>query len=398
MSKEPLIVVENVSKKYCRTLKKSMTYGFSDIMGDLFGKKQDSHVLRDDEFWALENVSFSLKRGQCLGLIGRNGSGKSTLLKIINGVYKPDQGVIKTKGKVAALIEVGAGFHPMLTGRENIFLNGSILGMTKMEISKKLDAIIAFSELEDFIDSPVKNYSSGMYVRLGFSIAMHLEPDILLLDEVLAVGDTAFRRKCYQEIDNLRKKCALIYVSHSTAELGRVCDLGLVLDKGGQGFSGPIPDAIDFYYKRLARDSKYERKDVGSGIVTIEEIFLNTQNGAVATLSHGESLSIQLKINSMNVLEDLVINVAFLSNDETLVFQYTNQGEGLLDLETGENTFTAHVGDFPLVPGRYSVSVMIMSSDLLLVHHWVRRIQTVVVLGHITSNAPVRLPARWIAQ
>ncbi|MCK4325438.1 ABC transporter ATP-binding protein, partial [bacterium] len=180
------IKVEHVSKKFCKRLRHTMLYGTVDIARSTLGLLPHSGQLRVGEFWAVDDVSFELKRGETLGIIGPNGAGKTTVLKMLNGIFMPDKGKIIIKGRVGALIEVGAGFHPMLTGRENIYINGTILGMSKREIDKKFDDIVNFADIGDFIDSPVKHYSSGMYVRLGFAIAIHCEPDILLVDEVLA--------------------------------------------------------------------------------------------------------------------------------------------------------------------------------------------------------------------
>jgi lipopolysaccharide transport system ATP-binding protein len=248
---EVLVKVEGVSKKFCRSLKRSLWYGVQDICGDLNpfrgnGSPVTTHALSDrnprrplntngatesttsainfpimdhgqndlrrEEFWAVSDVSLELKRGECLGLIGRNGAGKTTLLKMLNGLIKPDVGRIEMRGRVGALIALGAGFNPVLTGRENIYVNGAVLGLTKREIDGKIDDIIDFAEIREFIDSPVQSYSSGMQVRLGFSIATALKPDILLLDEVLAVGDAAFRVKCFNRIYDLLETAAVIFV------------------------------------------------------------------------------------------------------------------------------------------------------------------------------------------
>lgn len=194
------IKVENVSKKFCKSLKRAMIYGMKDIGRDIFHINTKSDELRKDEFWALKNISFEVKKGECLGIIGANGSGKSTLLKLLNGIYMPDIGKISINGNVGALIQIGAGFNPMLSGRENIYVNASILGMSKVEIDKKFDSIVEFAGIGDFLDMPVKNYSSGMYVRLGFSIAINIEPKVLLIDEVLAVGDLAFQNMSLQKL------------------------------------------------------------------------------------------------------------------------------------------------------------------------------------------------------
>ncbi len=213
---ETLIKVEDVSKKFCRSLKKSLWYGMQDLGREITGRRHGGEgQLRPDEFWAVNDISFELKRGECMGLIGANGAGKSTLLKILNGLIKPDRGQITIQGRIGALIELGAGFNPILTGRENIYVNGSVLGFTRQEIDEKFDSIVEFSEIAEFLDTPVQNYSSGMKVRLGFAVAAQMEPDVLLIDEVLAVGDTGFRMKCLNRIHELLESSAVIFVSHS---------------------------------------------------------------------------------------------------------------------------------------------------------------------------------------
>ncbi len=227
-SDDVLVKVENVSKKFCRSLKRSMLYGMEDISRDLLHLPNHSDKLRKDEFWAVDDVSFEVKRGECLGIIGRNGAGKSTLLKMLNGIILPDKGKITIKGKVGALIEVGAGFHPMLTGRENVYVNGAILGMSKREIDKKFDEIVAFAELEEFIDMPVKHYSSGMYVRLGFAILAHIDVDVLIIDEALSVGDSSFQHKSYQRIKEfLKRGVTLLFVSHDPISIQSICSEAL---------------------------------------------------------------------------------------------------------------------------------------------------------------------------
>ncbi|MBE9531297.1 MAG: ABC transporter ATP-binding protein, partial [Proteobacteria bacterium] len=194
---EVVISIKNLSKKFCTHLKRSMAYGIIDLSKNLVGIKPNTEELRRDEFWALDNMNFELKRGEVLGLIGLNGCGKTTLLRLLTGIFPPDKGEITIKGRVGALIAVGAGFHPHMTGRENIYLNGTILGMSAKELDACFDDIIEFAEIGDFIEAPVSTYSSGMRVRLGFAIAIHINPDILLIDEVLAVGDLNFSIKCF---------------------------------------------------------------------------------------------------------------------------------------------------------------------------------------------------------
>ena len=240
MSEQAVIEIVGVSKKFCKSLKRSMIYGVEDITREALGIGSSKDGLRRDEFWAIDNVSLELKKGESLGLMGPNGSGKSTLLKLINGIFLPDRGNITVRGKVGALIEIGAGFHPLLTGRENVYVNGLILGMAKSEIGKKFDEIVEFADVGDFIDTPVKYYSSGMFVRLGFAIAIHSRPDILLVDEVLAVGDSDFQTKCMNAIEKIKERgTSIVLVSHNEVLIERNTTKALLLIRGKQSyFSG----------------------------------------------------------------------------------------------------------------------------------------------------------------
>jgi ABC-type polysaccharide/polyol phosphate transport system ATPase subunit len=247
MMSDILVTVNNISKLYSRSVVKPV---WSKIMksASTHGKSEQKQSIR---FYALKDISFEVKRGEVLGVIGRNGAGKSTLLKILCGVTKPTSGNFMVTGRISPLIEIGAGFHPELTGRENIFLNAAIMGMTKQEIRRKFNAIVEFSELEDFIDTPVKKYSSGMRVRLGFSIAVHTDPDLLLVDEVLSVGDFVFQQKCLEKINDLRKRAATIFVSHNMRNITLFCDKTLVLVKGHVRYKGDSTSAVNFYLNYL---------------------------------------------------------------------------------------------------------------------------------------------------
>ncbi len=214
---------------------------------------QEHHArLIGQEFWALQDVNFEVQRGEILGIIGRNGAGKSTLLKILSRVTAPTGGEVRVKGRIASLLEVGTGFHPELTGRENIFLNGAILGMTKAEIKRKFDEIVAFSGVEDFIDTPVKRYSSGMYVRLAFAVAAHLEPEILIVDEVLAVGDAEFQKKCLGKMKDVAGQGrTVLFVSHQLGSVVQLCTKGILLSQGSVAFIGDAKDAVDAYRNQV---------------------------------------------------------------------------------------------------------------------------------------------------
>ena len=253
-----VISVENLSKKYIISHQKQERYtALRDVLAN--SARRFTHKLTHpfaapennpthEEFWALKDVSFDIQQGDRLGIIGRNGAGKSTLLKILSRITEPTSGKASIKGRVASLLEVGTGFHPELTGRENIFLNGAILGMSKAEIKKKFDEIVAFAEVEKFLDTPVKRYSSGMYVRLAFAVAAHLEPEILIVDEVLAVGDVGFQNKCFKKMGEFEGRGAtVLIVSHNISLITRLCNRGIILQSGSLDFDGPVLDAANRY-------------------------------------------------------------------------------------------------------------------------------------------------------
>jgi ABC-type polysaccharide/polyol phosphate transport system ATPase subunit len=272
---DAIITVANLSKKYLighQTAQqgRSRYTALRDVVGreirNLATKTIDvvrgRQVLQGDvveEFWALKDVSFEVKRGEVLGIIGRNGAGKSTLLKILSRITEPTRGRVTLRGRVASLLEVGTGFHPELTGRENIFLNGAILGMSSTEIKRKFDEIVAFAEVERFLDTPVKRFSSGMYVRLAFAVAAHLEPEILVVDEVLAVGDTEFQKKCLGKMDEVSRQegRTVLFVSHNLAAIAEMGDRALLLDDGSVAVDGSVADAISTYLSKGGREGSY---------------------------------------------------------------------------------------------------------------------------------------------
>ena len=312
---ETLIKVENVSKKFCLDLKKSLWYGLKDMGKEILGQKTKmDNTLRDKEFWAVKNISFEVKRGECYGIIGRNGAGKSTLLRMLNGLIKPDEGRIEIHGRIGGLIELGAGFNPILTGRENIFNNAAVLGFSKDETREKLEAIIEFSEIGAFIDTPVQNYSSGMKVRLGFAVAAQLEPDVLLIDEVLAVGDMGFVFKCFNKMDELLNKTAFIFVSHNMSQVSRICTGLTLMDCGKPVFQGAeVSEGISLYYNFF---DFMANNFVASDLAEIEEIFLSSKNRRSIKqekfeINHGDELNVHLKIR---------INRAIIKPSLTLVF------------------------------------------------------------------------------
>jgi lipopolysaccharide transport system ATP-binding protein len=377
MSDDAVIKVNHVSKKYCKSLKHSMRYGLADIGRNLVGLSSHPEKIRDNEFWAVDDVSFELRKGEALGLIGPNGSGKSTLLKMLNGIYWPDKGKITVKGRVGALIEVGAGFHPLLTGRENIYVNGAVLGMTKDEINEKFDEIVEFAEIGDFLDSPVKTYSSGMYVRLGFSVAAHCEPDILLVDEVLAVGDYSFQRKCARHIDKLMDQCAVILVSHSAHTIRLSCERVLVLDRGIPQFLGPTAEGVDKYINGMLKQAATPRNSVefrskyDSLIdMTLLEVFDKDHN-VVTEIAAGDTLIIECSFTALKAINQAIIGVAFYQDGlERTFICYSSQVEGAkyYDLAEGNHKFQITIPNVKLCAALYTIGVRISEKNELVEH------------------------------
>ena len=267
----PIVVCDKISKSYrlgfkkktgihrgaSYTLRDTLANSFHNALGRIKGSI-NSDSKRDELFWALRNVNLEIHRGEVVGLIGRNGAGKSTLLKILSRIVEPTTGTARLRGRVSSLLEVGTGFHPELTGRENIYLNGAILGMKRAEINRKFDQIVAFSEIEQFLDTPVKRYSSGMYVRLAFAVAAHLEPEILIIDEVLAVGDYAFQKKCLGKMHDVATSDGrtILFVSHNMSALTQLCEHGILLEDGQVKTTGLVKDVVQIYLKsRLNQDT-----------------------------------------------------------------------------------------------------------------------------------------------
>lgn len=390
----PLIIVDGISKKFCRDMRSSMRYGIRDLAGVILGRPP-APALRPKEFWAIDNVSFTLKRGQCLGLIGPNGSGKSTLLKMLNGIITPDLGTIRIRGKVGALIEVGSGFHPLLTGRENIYVNGAILGFSKKEIDRKFDAIVDFAGIGDFIDTPVKHYSSGMYVRLGFAIAAQMEPDVLLIDEVLAVGDIGFKTKCYNAINALSKKTAVIFVSHSMPHIARLCTQLIVLDHGKVIYQGDdVLRGIDRYHDCF---------DLATGQVTvsgpahIKRVWFSSPAGEdVDRVAHGSPLTIHLDLSVIPKHRHPIIGISFLNRELKGVAQCVSSFNHFIpENRDGSLRLAAHIPHLPLNPDIYYVSFFVYDEHYgeLLAHHFATA--RLRVTGDFVGLTPIQFQAQW---
>jgi len=372
MNNDVVISVEHVSKKYCKSLKRSMLYGMMDIGRNMLGRSSRPDVLRKDEFWALDDVSFEVKKGETLGIIGPNGSGKTTLLKLLNGIFWPDKGKITIRGKVGALIELGAGFHPLLTGRENIYINAAILGMRKKEVEDKLDAIIDFAGVGDFIDTPVKYYSSGMFVRLGFAIAAHCEPDILLVDEVLAVGDEGFQTRCFNKLGALKREgTTTILVSHNMQIISSFSDKVVSLDRGKAKYFHHVPEAIKDYTRLfLAKgDGEIEKISSGNRLIQFYDVKINGR-----MLKPGDCFLMSASYESADDFEDVDIDIAILcGSDPGFYFQATNKAYGKkISFRRGKGTLRIEIMDLRLNHTTAKIAIAIWSKERADLLFWWR--------------------------
>lgn len=372
MPREILIRCEGVSRKFCRDLKRSLWYGVQDIAADfirLGHKEASGHDLRDGEFWANRDISFEVRSGECLGLVGRNGAGKTTLLKMLNGLIKPDHGRIELHGRIGALIALGAGFNPILTGRENVFVNGSILGLTQRQVSERFDEIVAFAELEEFIDTPVQNYSSGMKVRLGFAVATTIRPRILLIDEVLAVGDAAFRVRCAQRIREVMDSgCAVVLVSHDMTQICNLCTQALWLDRGQVHQVGDPKTVVREYLAPSAekdnpsewvRLSNTSDKGTPAELMRIKVISPHGQDRI--SISSGGSVLVEFDTRQNGLHLDFTFD---LINDEGVQVFHTG---GILNESAGSRIgcyqIEVALPGYLLNSGRYSLSVWLGESQ-----------------------------------
>lgn len=392
---EVLIKAEGVSKKFAKDLKKSLYYGVLDLVSGVVGREQTRN-LRRDEFWAVKDLSFEVKRGECLGLIGHNGAGKSTLLKMLNGLISPDEGTITMKGKIGALIELGAGFNSILTGRENIYNNASVIGFSKKEIDQKLDEIIAFSELEEFIDMPVQNYSSGMKVRLGFAIAAQMEPDILIIDEVLAVGDLGFRVKCMNKINELIKNTAVIFVSHAMNQVTTVCTKAMLLEHGKNDFYGDdVGLAVEKYFIKF--DTTGEQI-IGDGTVKLKSFDIISDNQIISEcfIQSGDDLKVQFELEVKRSIEQLKFRIGIFNVEYKLLAEIDSE---MVDFKgivvDGKIVVSALIKGLYLKYGKYSIHLHVSDADTGMRLLRQSNVKDFIVKQTISVGADFLLASEW---
>lgn len=412
------IRVEHLGKRYQLRHETSSSrhryVALRDIMAERFQnalrslrKKNAAPMRTSEEFWALRDVSLEIQQGEAIGIIGRNGAGKSTFLKLLSRIAEPSTGRMQIRGRVATLLEVGTGFHPELTARENIFLNGAILGMTKAEISRQFDDIVAFAEVERFLDTPVKRFSSGMYMRLAFAVAAHLRPEILLLDEVLAVGDAQFQQKCLGRMQAVATGGrTVLFVSHSMAAIRNLCQRVIWLDRGSVRAFGETSRVIDAYVNEITENGN-SASELGEiprpGFVDLRARVKSLIVNGGTPVFHGEPFILQVKVVSTSSVPGLSVGFGFSTIDGTRLVTFDS------DLTcprhdvaaNSQYEFEAAVESLPLQPGHYSLDLGLRSGDSTAVDYLQSCAQITILPGRQTPSfianggAGLRLDARW---
>ncbi len=382
---KPIIEIRNLGKRYDIQHTRGGYIALRDVLMNIIKKpfsfaknrvKRAVGISNTEEFWALKNINFSINRGEVVGIIGANGAGKSTLLKILTGITPPSEGEAILRGRVSSLLEVGTGFHPELTGRENIFLNGAILGMKKKEIQKKFDEIVSFAGIEKFLDTPVKHYSSGMYVRLAFSVAAHMEPDILLVDEVLAVGDAEFQKKCLGKMEEVTKESGrtILFVSHNMGAIQNLCSKTILLKDGQIKSIGETDEIIDEYLKDISNRNVADiakRKDrQGNGELKIVDAYLlDNENQRTNSMISGKdtNIAIEYECKPDIKLKNVIIGLGIVSSKgEAVSLFHSEMTMANFGIVEGKGKFVCKINNIPLVPGTYFINARIINGGEVL--------------------------------
>ncbi len=362
--KEPVIKVRRLGKKYRIGLRRERYRTLRDVIGEWLSHQGMASGTADDEIWALRDVSFDVHEGEVLGIIGRNGAGKSTLLKILAQITYPTEGEVEIRGRVGSLLEVGTGFHPELTGRENIFLNGAILGMTRPEITRKFDQIVAFAEVDKFLDTPIKRYSSGMQMRLAFAVAAHLDPEILLVDEVLAVGDVAFQKKCLNKMDEVTTKGrTVLLVSHNLEAIQHLCRRALLIDRGAIVRIGDPEQVCDFYRQLVQGADGNRAFSYEGGNYKIRSVVIEGEGGILKTFAPAV---ITADVAFAKKCSDPHVHLFFRNADGTNIFGLgSGDLAGQTVVQASESfRFVFRIDEMPLLSGDYQLGVKVRSYDL----------------------------------
>lgn len=388
-----VLSVQGVSKKFCKNLKRGLWYGMQDSMRATMGLKLTSELLRKDEFWAIRDISITLRKGEILGILGKNGSGKTTLMRAISGIYPFEKGRIEIHGKVSSLFAVTAGMNPLFSGRENIRLRAAMFGMSKAEIDQKMDSIIAFSELEEYIDSPLGLYSSGMRARLGYSVAVATEPDIFIIDEGLAVGDVAFRAKCFEHLHTISARCAVIFISHNIMQIAKVANRAMIMDRGRILFEDcDVPTVIDQYLKMNIRSEKVGESLQSSG-THIKSLEWLDQSDFIE-IEHLGELAFRVEY-ALDPDMEHAIGLVQIHDDGQRIVSESRSSIAHFFMPAGESTVVVELPEVALRPGNYYLSFGLLSAEenqFLAMRNFELRFQ---VVGYYISGANTNLKALW---
>lgn len=356
-----LLQVNGLWKKYSRNLSSSVRFAARDIVNSSLGIRSANQELRDSEFWSLRDINFNLRRGEVLGVLGHNGAGKSTLLKCIAGKLKADRGSITRRGELGHLLEMSAGFAPTMTGRDNVSVRGRLMDKRGKELARYVDSVEAFAEIGEFFDAPVQFYSSGMKSRLGFAASSVIEPDILIIDEVLAVGDLAFRLRCYERINELARNAAVIFVSHSVGQVARLCNRGIYLEKGCSVFDGGIQQAISLYQDKVGDQNEKKRGHVYHADLVSFDLKVNGELFTPGkSLAYGAALALDIDVSRLS--DNVQIRVLLKDASQSVLMDW-NSARGNLEWPETISMLHANLGRAELTPGAYSFSVQVMSPD-----------------------------------
>lgn len=388
---ESLLEIKNLSKCYAKDLRKSIRYASSELFRSTFGLKTEHEELRDSEFWALRDINLNLHRGDVLAVLGHNGAGKSTLLKCIADKIKPTKGSISVNGQLGHMIEMSAGFDPLLTGRENVALRGRLMGKRGRELDGYIEKVREFAEIDDFFDSAVQIYSSGMKSRLGFAASSCIEPDILIIDEVLAVGDLGFRLKCYQRMNELSRKCAVIFVSHSLGQVARMCNRAIYLEKGRLLFDGAVQQGVALYQDKISDLSLKKKFTVLNSELVDLDLYVDDILYEGQKIDYGSCLV--LKVDISKLTDNVSMRVLLRDASGSVVADWNSVRQSL-DWPVQPCNLTVNLGEAQFGPGLYSLSLEVMSEDR--VEHLCLSEPITFKMGGVYFNPlPVQLRAEW---